>query len=178
MPSIIQMLLPALVGVSILPNLLLAQQDNGPCVKACPAKSSACDGDETGSALDQCTCASFSLNNDPLVTCVQQCPESEQIIFANNLPALCNSLLFPDLDLGDSSSASGATLENTASSASGPQETASSTSATTTSSGTTTASAGSAAASASNTGNAAAVLLPAAAAGYLVYVAGMAAAWL
>ncbi|RVX66690.1 hypothetical protein B0A52_09503 [Exophiala mesophila] len=114
MPSILQILIPSLIGISILPHLTSAQQPNGPCVQACPPKSSACDGDETGTALDQCTCASFSLTNDFVIDCVKECPEDEQIVYANKLPALCNAVLFPDLDLSASP-----TLSSSASTGSG-----------------------------------------------------------
>ena len=176
MPSIASILFTA----ALLSNLVSAQQENGPCVKACPPKSSFCDGDETGAALDQCRCASFTLTGDPLITCVQQCPVEEQLIFANNLPDLCNSLLFPNLDL-DSSTTSSATAVNTVSSASGPQETATATptasTASRSASTSATGSAGSATATAAGNGGVDSLSIPLGALGYMAYAAGLV-AWL
>lgn len=120
MLSPITVLLPLFLSTSLLSNLVQAQTENGPCVTACFSsnpKSSFCDGDEQGTALDQCRCASYSLTGDPQIQCIQACPEDQQLIFANNLPDLCNALLFPNLDL---SAPSSATAENTASTASAP----------------------------------------------------------
>lgn len=120
MPSIITVVLPLLLSTSLLPHIVQAQTENGACVTACFSsnpKSSFCDGDEEGAALDQCRCASYSLTGDPQIECIKACPEDQQLTFANNLPDLCNALLFPNLDLSTPSSA---TVENTASTASAP----------------------------------------------------------
>ncbi|KEF59055.1 uncharacterized protein A1O9_03898 [Exophiala aquamarina CBS 119918] len=145
-------LFPLLLSTSLLCSLIQAQTDNGPCVQSCftsNPKSSFCDGDEQGDALDQCRCASYSLNGDPQIACIQACPQDQQLIFANDLPDLCNSLLFPNLDLsGDN--ASSATAENTVSAASAPQTTP--TGSTTSGSGAATSTSSTAADTASATG--------------------------
>jgi len=147
-------LFPLLLSTSLLSTLIQAQTENGPCVQSCftsNPKSSFCDGDEQGAALDQCRCASYTLTGDPQIECIKACPEDQQLIFANNLPDLCNSVLFPNLDLS-TDNASSATAENTASSASAPQSAP--TGSTTSGSDGTTATSSAAAGTASATGNA------------------------
>lgn len=147
-------LFPLLLSTSLLCSLIQAQTENGPCVQSCftsNPKSSFCDGDEEGDALDQCQCASYSLTGDPQIECIKACPEDQQLTFANNLPDLCNSLLFPNLDLSDDN-ASSATAENTASTASAPQTAP--TGSTTSGSGAASATSSAAAGTASATGSA------------------------
>ena len=128
MPTISTFLIPLLLTSYFLPSLVSAQDTQyGACVTSCFSTdpiSSTCTGDETGQALDQCTCNSFSPSGDPLITCIQQCPEDQQLQYAQGLPDLCNQVLFPNLDL---SSAPSPTAENTAANASGPSETAAAT---------------------------------------------------
>ncbi|ETI22604.1 hypothetical protein G647_06680 [Cladophialophora carrionii CBS 160.54] len=76
----------------------------GQCVDACITVNpivNHCDGTETGSALDQCKCKSYTPSNDPLIGCVQSCPSDEQYNFARSLPSLCAQTLFLGLDLTD-----------------------------------------------------------------------------
>ncbi|KAK5056221.1 hypothetical protein LTR84_012774 [Exophiala bonariae] len=152
MLSTITALLPLFLSTSLFSNIVQAQTENGACVTACFSsnpKSSFCDGDEQGTALDQCRCASYSLTGDPQIECIKLCPEDQQLIFANQLPDLCNALLFPNLDL---SAPSSATAENTASAASSP--TAAPTGSTTSGSGAASATSSAASGTASATGSA------------------------
>ncbi|EXJ58420.1 hypothetical protein A1O7_05845 [Cladophialophora yegresii CBS 114405] len=77
---------------------------HGQCVDACIVANpivNHCDGTETGSALDQCKCKSYTPSNDPLIGCIQSCPSDEQYSFAESLPSLCAQTLFLGLDLTD-----------------------------------------------------------------------------
>ncbi|KAL4969943.1 uncharacterized protein BDV14DRAFT_195481 [Aspergillus stella-maris] len=71
-----------------------------PCVDDCITNNpglSWCNGDETGSALDECACASYT-ETDPLITCLRQCTPEEQGEFAGVLPELCRDGLLPDAE--------------------------------------------------------------------------------
>ncbi|OAP60103.1 hypothetical protein AYL99_05105 [Fonsecaea erecta] len=102
------------------PSLLLAlvsAQSFGQCVDNCISTYPTvnhCNGTETGAALDQCQCASYSPSNDPLIDCVLGCPTDQQLAFADSLPKLCAQTLFLGLDLSDQPKPS---AENTAASA-------------------------------------------------------------
>ncbi|KIX02404.1 uncharacterized protein Z518_08345 [Rhinocladiella mackenziei CBS 650.93] len=166
-------LIPLLLATLLQPILTQAQDSTqyGECVSSCLSTNpiaSACDGTETGEALDQCTCASFSPSGDPLISCVQQCPEDQQLAYAESLPSLCNQVLFPNLDLGSSPDP---TAVNTAAPASTGLGESSSSSATTTVNG--------AAATHSAAGDNGAVALGASAGGlgYLAYALGVVALW-
>ncbi|PMD49620.1 uncharacterized protein K444DRAFT_622693 [Hyaloscypha bicolor E] len=86
-------------------SLTLAQTTTTPpCVASCEktsAASSTCNGNETGAALDQCTCD--SLIGTSLITCIQACPSSEISVFAAGVPALCRGTLFPGVTVSSSS---------------------------------------------------------------------------
>ncbi len=76
----------------------------GQCADTCVTQHPTinyCNGTETGTALDQCKCQSYSPSNDPLVNCVLGCPSDQQYSFANALPKLCAQTLFLGLDLTD-----------------------------------------------------------------------------
>jgi len=102
------------LGFILASSPALADTTNGPCVKACfsqHAISSQCNGDETGAALDQCTCASFVTSvAAPLLSCVKACPADQQSIFAGNLPSSCRGQVLP----GVTPAASGTTPSPTA----------------------------------------------------------------
>ncbi|KIW66927.1 hypothetical protein PV04_06209 [Phialophora macrospora] len=74
----------------------------GTCVDACITADpivNHCDGTETGSALDQCKCRSYTPSNDPLINCILSCPTDQQYNFADTLPKLCAQTLFLGLNL-------------------------------------------------------------------------------
>ncbi|KAJ9609481.1 hypothetical protein H2200_005808 [Cladophialophora chaetospira] len=76
----------------------------GQCVDACITQDpivNHCNGTETGSALDQCKCRSYTPSNDPLISCINDCPQEQQYNFANTLPKLCAQTLFLGLNLTD-----------------------------------------------------------------------------
>ncbi|EXJ80759.1 hypothetical protein A1O3_07043 [Capronia epimyces CBS 606.96] len=101
-----------------------AQSEPDWCITNCdititptnPRKAT-CKGDETGKALEKCTCDAFMANNDPMILCVQKCPEDQQLAYAKNLPNLCGKTLFPWFDL---STTPNPPAENTAAAASNP----------------------------------------------------------
>ena len=176
MHSISTWVAPLLLASSILP-ILTSATTYGACVNSCISTdpvSSACDGSETGTALAQCTCASFPPGN-LLITCIQTCPQDQQLVFAEGLPSLCAQNLFPNLDLSSASSSAGGSA---ATSASGSGETATGTgsktgsatggtaTATKSSSGT-----GSAASTSPSSGAAVALGAGTGAMGYLAYAA-------
>ncbi|KAL2796256.1 hypothetical protein BJX66DRAFT_336269 [Aspergillus keveii] len=76
-------------------------RDLAPCVETCimdNLSASYCDGDETGSALDRCLCAGLS-EQTPMITCMKkECSTEDQNTYAENLPQLCRSTLFPDYE--------------------------------------------------------------------------------
>lgn len=77
-----------------------------------------CNGTETGSALDQCKCRSYTPLNDPLISCILGCPSDQQYSFANSIPKLCAQTLFLGLNLSTTAkpyainSAPAATVQN------------------------------------------------------------------
>ncbi|KIW91668.1 uncharacterized protein Z519_07636 [Cladophialophora bantiana CBS 173.52] len=119
MPSSLSYLVSFLLSSSLLPSLIHAQSSTqfGQCVDNCISTYpivNHCNGTETGSALDQCKCESYSPSNDPLINCVLNCPSDQQLAFADSLPKLCAQTLFLGLDLSDQPKPS---AENTAASA-------------------------------------------------------------
>lgn len=96
-------LTPALTILALLhlPALILSQSDsssNPPCVASCVTKnptSSQCNGDETGSALDDCTCKSYE-SASALIGCINKCPAAQANAFASNVPEECRATLFPN----------------------------------------------------------------------------------
>lgn len=76
---------------------------------------SKCKGTETGTALDQCTCNSYTPTDDPTIGCIYSCPSDQQLQFAQSLPSLCAQTLFLGLNLTDQPKP---TAENTVASAS------------------------------------------------------------
>jgi hypothetical protein len=80
-----------------LPALILSSS-NPPCVANCitnNSTSSTCNGDETGSALDDCTCKSYESGVD-LIKCINNCPAAQANAFASNVPKECRAKLFPN----------------------------------------------------------------------------------
>lgn len=83
----------------------LAQRAQYPeCIQACIERrptSSFCTGSETGSALDFCTCQSYS--GTLLISCMQDCSESDRAVFAADaIPESCQDTLFPGVDVDNS----------------------------------------------------------------------------
>lgn len=68
---------------------------------------SMCDGNETGQALDDCTCASITPTT-PMIECIKQCSTTDQSAYAASLPSECRGTLFPGVSVTPSSG-SGAT---------------------------------------------------------------------
>ncbi|KIW81239.1 hypothetical protein Z517_04264 [Fonsecaea pedrosoi CBS 271.37] len=90
----------------LLPSLVRAQSSTqfGQCADNCVSTYPTvnhCNGTETGSALDECKCESYSPSDDPLIGCVLGCPGDQQLAFAESLPKLCAQTLFLGLDLSD-----------------------------------------------------------------------------
>ncbi|KAK4182150.1 hypothetical protein QBC35DRAFT_194105 [Podospora australis] len=112
------MQLPTIPLLSI--SLLLAspvltqRTTNPPCVQDCITKnlaSSFCDGDETGAALDKCTCDTYTSGNaGRAASCVKQnCSREDQVVYARYIPTLCRDQFFPGLQVPDASSTGGLT---------------------------------------------------------------------
>lgn len=80
--------------ILLLSSLVLAQSSAGPCVSNCGFISSFCDGDETGAALDNCKCATYS-SNAVFVSCVKACPQTEVAKYAGLVPETCREQYFP-----------------------------------------------------------------------------------
>lgn len=82
---------------------VMAQLSKYPeCIRSCITNnsfSSFCDGDESGQDLDKCTCE--SLVGVPMIKCMQDCPVSNQALYAAKLPAMCRNTLFPAVKPGD-----------------------------------------------------------------------------
>ncbi|KIY00727.1 uncharacterized protein Z520_03392 [Fonsecaea multimorphosa CBS 102226] len=120
MPPRISPLISFLISASLLLTLITAQSSStqfGSCVNNCISTYpivNHCNGTETGSALDQCKCESYSPSNDPLINCILGCPSDQQLAFADSLPKLCAQTLFLGLDLSDQPKPS---AENSAASA-------------------------------------------------------------
>jgi hypothetical protein len=101
--------------ILLLPSLILAQSTAGPCVSNCGFISSFCDGDETGAALDDCKCSTFS-SNAVFISCIKACPETEVAKYAGLVPEKCREQLFPGVAAVSPSSSSagdGATATTT-----------------------------------------------------------------
>lgn len=98
---------------SIFAVLAFAQDDDMPeCVASCIDEnptSSFCDGDETGSDLDECMCASFS--GSLMIECINDCPQDEKEVFAAELPAVCRESLLPGVSADDNESTSGTSTD-------------------------------------------------------------------
>lgn len=96
-------LTPALTILALLhlPALILSQSDsssNPPCVASCVTKnptSSQCNGNETGTALDDCTCKTYE-SASALISCINKCPAAQANDFASNVPEECRATLFPN----------------------------------------------------------------------------------
>ena len=93
------MRLQTLIAGALTASCALAQSTSPACISDCSKKnafSSHCDGDETGAALDQCTCASWlGGGGDPMIRCIRACPASDQSVFASKLPELCRNDILP-----------------------------------------------------------------------------------
>ncbi|KAM0329476.1 hypothetical protein ACHAQA_004785 [Verticillium albo-atrum] len=110
-----------------LPLLTLAQ-DRPACVSTCIENnlmSSQCDGDESGAALDRCTCN--TLNGSNMVACINECTPADQASYAANVPELCRDTLFPNAD----DSGSGSNDDTTSAAATATAETTAATTAAT-----------------------------------------------
>ncbi|KAK4443729.1 hypothetical protein QBC34DRAFT_443083 [Podospora aff. communis PSN243] len=109
---------PSLLLTTLLASAALAQTiPNPPCIQDCVTKnlnSSHCDGDETGEALDRCTCASH-LNAPRRFECVKTCSKEDQAIYAGKLPALCREQLLPGITAVTTGSGSSTTTTGTGS---------------------------------------------------------------
>ncbi|KAF7183678.1 hypothetical protein CNMCM7691_004028 [Aspergillus felis] len=110
---------------TIVTALLLASsalaQTQSKCVTTCETSHrevSACNGDETGQALDDCTCASFQGPSDPMLVCIKACPAADVAAFAAGIPAECRSKLFPNVSVASGSGSSTASPTQTKSSSS------------------------------------------------------------
>ncbi|OQU95271.1 hypothetical protein CLAIMM_01503 [Cladophialophora immunda] len=119
MPSSLSYLVSLLLSTSVLPSFISAQSSTqfGQCADNCVSTYpivNHCNGTETGTALDECKCESYSPSNDPLINCVLGCPSDQQLAFADSLPKLCAQTLFLGLDLSDQPKPS---AENSAASA-------------------------------------------------------------
>ena len=104
--------------------MFLSQLRHGPCwvyksgislgfihLQDCITKnlnSSHCDGNDTGAALDQCTCASH-LNAPRRFECVKTCSKEDQAVYAGKLPALCREQLLPGITPSTTGSGSSTT---------------------------------------------------------------------
>lgn len=101
------------LALSGLAATALAKSSDFPeCIQACLTKrptSSFCSGSESGSALDFCTCQSYS--GTLLIECMQACPESGRAAFAAAvIPESCQKTLFPGVQV-DNSGSSGSDRE-------------------------------------------------------------------
>jgi cobalamin biosynthesis Mg chelatase CobN len=116
---------------TVVTALLLASstlaQSQSQCVTNCETSNlevSACEGNETGQALADCTCASFMGPTDPMLVCIKSCPGADVAAFAAGIPDECRGKLFPNVTVASGSGGASAS----------PTRTESSSSATTTSS--------------------------------------------
>ncbi|GIK07653.1 hypothetical protein Aspvir_003319 [Aspergillus viridinutans] len=123
---------------TIVTALLLASsalaQSQSQCVTSCETSHlevSACEGNETGQALADCTCASFQGPSDPMLVCIQSCPAADVAAFAAGIPAECRGKLFPDITVA-TGSGSGTASQTQTKSSSSTTTTGSSTGSTTT----------------------------------------------
>ena len=105
----------SLLLLATIASISLAQTTNGPCVQSCTTSkptSDLCNGDETGAALDSCTCATFQKPGLPLITCIKACPADEIAIFAGHIPASCRNSIFPGVSASTSSTGTGASTSS------------------------------------------------------------------
>ncbi|KAJ5605823.1 hypothetical protein N7510_008604 [Penicillium lagena] len=78
------------------------------CVQTCETSHPAismCTGSETGKALAECTCASFTAAS-PMIKCIKQCPTADQSQYAAGLPSLCRGELFPGVKVSSATTTS------------------------------------------------------------------------
>ncbi|RHZ60712.1 uncharacterized protein CDV56_108106 [Aspergillus thermomutatus] len=95
-------------------------QSQSQCVTNCETshlESSACQGDETGQALADCTCASFQGPKDPMIVCIKACPAADVAAFAAGIPTECRGKLFPEISAVSSSGTASQTQTEISSSA-------------------------------------------------------------
>lgn len=110
----------ALLTLINLPALILADSEP-PCVAKCISANptpSLCNGDETGSALDDCTCKSYE-SAPALISCINACAAAQANAFASNIPTECRGTLFPKfpgVNAGGSAAALGSTSSASATS--------------------------------------------------------------
>jgi hypothetical protein len=111
-----QVLTRASLLLLILPAVLSQTTATPPCVSTCETSHPAlsfCNGDETGQALDDCTCQSFE-NAPDLISCIQACPADQASFFISQLPQECAGELFPS-DSTTSTTTSSGNAETTSS---------------------------------------------------------------
>ncbi|CAL5874954.1 uncharacterized protein PFLUO_LOCUS9257 [Penicillium psychrofluorescens] len=117
-------LLGAATFLAVTPSAWAA---NSQCVTACETDHpviSMCNGNETGKALAECTCASFT-DTSPMIKCIKKCPTADQSQYAAGLPSLCRGELFPGVQVS-STTATSASGGATSAGASPSQSTAAS----------------------------------------------------
>ncbi|KIN01361.1 hypothetical protein OIDMADRAFT_29034 [Oidiodendron maius Zn] len=111
-----QILSRASLLLLILPAVLSQTTATPPCVSTCETTHPAlsfCNGDETGQALDDCTCESFE-NAPDLISCIKACPADQASFFTSQLPQECAGALFPS-DSTTSTTTSSGNAETTSS---------------------------------------------------------------
>jgi hypothetical protein len=114
-------------AASLLAVTLSAWAATGQCVTTCETEhpaASMCSGNETGKALAECTCESFTAAN-PTIECIKKCPTADQSQYAAGLPSLCRGELFPGVHVS-STTAKSASGGATSTGASSSQSTAAS----------------------------------------------------
>lgn len=121
--------------LSLVPSLVLCESA-GPCADSCGNShptASFCNGDETGSALDDCLCQSY-LSAPDLIGCIRACPSAQVSAFAAEVPTKCRSTLFPGVNAapaGTATTAATTSADETSGSASTTSASAGMTTATT-----------------------------------------------
>ncbi|KAF4153011.1 hypothetical protein CNMCM8927_006254 [Aspergillus lentulus] len=110
---------------TIITALLVASsalaQSQSQCVTNCETSNlevSACEGNETGQALADCTCASFQGPSDPMLVCIKSCPAADVAAFAAGIPAECRDKLLPDISVASGSGSGTASPTRTGSTSS------------------------------------------------------------
>lgn len=86
-----------ILSLLALPLLAVTQSTQPACVQSCFSahpSSSWCDGDETGDALDTCTCTGLSYAT-AMLSCIKKCPTADQEKYAATVPERCRSELLP-----------------------------------------------------------------------------------
>ncbi|KAK1828884.1 hypothetical protein QBC39DRAFT_357941 [Podospora conica] len=94
--------------LAALASLALTQTTNPKCIDDCSYPfSSHCDGGETGTALDRCTCASWMGGTaDKMIACIKTCPKEDQSVFVGgSIPELCREELFPGVEASNETAA-------------------------------------------------------------------------